>query len=456
MKPSRVTLPLVKRACDLTLRGGWASLVGFLLFGLVVLSFLFATVHHRDPAAEPPNVQGRSAANADRFPRLIRLWIEQGYFKHGGMWFLQPGDIGYVDEAHPRVYSSGTMGFLQPAHLLERVSYALRGGFSYRLLLLHNQALVWLASGLLGLLGMRMALRMEIPGLRAFVLGLACTAVYQTFPPNLWYFWEIYSTTAAVVFVIAFLLFEDVRARREGAAPWLDVLRGACVFCATFTEWLVGGFLIVAYSLTTILMSPESFKGKSPLKVLVLPGLAAWGVYRLQVIWVRRNFPEVELVGSSFLFRAGLDGSTQYYGGLSDLWSRRFHFFMPHLEPIVQPSFLFVAGGLAVLILAALYLTRLPQLKGPLSGLVTGLGLYGLYVSILSQAAVIHPYMYDILVAVPLVVALFAALPASLERLTHNTGLFTLVSLFTAFVYCFVQLRAYAVAFPLPNASTGW
>ena len=308
MKLSRVVFPAVKSACDRTLLGGWESLLALLSFGLVVLSFLFATVHHRDLARELPEPYGHSAANPDRFPRLIRLWIEQGYLRHGGMWFIQPGDIGYIDEAHPRVYRSGTMGFLQAAHVLERISYAVRGKFSYRLLVLHNQALVWLSSGLLGLLGMRLALRMEVPTLQAFVLGAACAAIYQTFPANLWYFWEVLSTTAAAVFVISFLLLEDVRGKRDGPEPWLDVLRGACVFGATYMEWLAGGFLIVAYLLTTVLMSPESLKRQSPLKVLVLPGLSAWGVYGLQVLWVRRNFPGVEFVGSSFMFRTGLEG----------------------------------------------------------------------------------------------------------------------------------------------------
>ncbi len=186
------------------------------------------------------------------------------------------------------------------------------------------------------------------------------------------------------------------------------------------------------------------------------PGLAAWGVYRLQVFWVERSFPGVELVGSSLLFRTGLDGSTEILPGFSDLLSRRFSFFMPYLEPIIQSWFLFAVGGLAILALAVLYLTKLPQLKETVSTLATGLGLYWLYVGTFSQAAVIHPYMYDALVAIPLVVALFAALPASLERLTGNTGLVTFVTVLTAFVYCFVQLRAYAVAFPQPTAPSGW
>jgi hypothetical protein len=456
MTTPRVVFPVVESAYRRALLGGWESLVALLCLGLLVLSFLFATVHRRDLATELAKPYGTSGANPDRYPRLIRLWIEQGYLRHGGMWFIQPGDIGYVDENHPRVYRSGTMGYLQAAHLLERISYAVRGKFSYRLLMLHNQALVWLSSGLLSLLGMRLALRMEVPALHAFALGAACGAIYQTFPVNLWYFWEIFSTTASAVFVISFLLLEDVREDHVIPTPWIEVLRGVCVFGATYMEWLVGGFLIGAYLLTTVLMSPESLKRQSPLKALVLPGLLAFGVYSLQVSWVRWNFPGVEFVGSSLMFRTGLDGSTQYYRGLSDLWSRRSSFFMPYLEPILQPSFLFVAGGLAVLVLAGLYLTILPQLKGTVCTLATGLGLYGMYVFIFSQVAVIHPYMYDILVAIPLVVALFAALPASLERLTHHKGLFTFVSLLTAVAYCFVQLRAYAVAFPSPYAPSGW
>ncbi len=74
-----------------------------------------------------------------------------------------------------------------------------------------------------------MALRMEVRAVQAFVLGAACAAIYQTFPVNLWYFWEILSTTTASVFVVSFLLLEDVRSKRDGPWPWLDVfVASAC------------------------------------------------------------------------------------------------------------------------------------------------------------------------------------------------------------------------------------
>ena len=101
------------------LTGRWESLAGLLLFGLAILAFLFATVHRRDlNAALTTKYVYTASEDSQRYLKLIQLWIEQGYLKHGGLWFLQPGDVGYVGEDAPRVYRSGSMAYLQAAHLL--------------------------------------------------------------------------------------------------------------------------------------------------------------------------------------------------------------------------------------------------------------------------------------------------------------------------------------------------
>lgn len=458
MKLSRIFLRQASRDFyERLLQGRWESLTALALFGLVVMGFLFATVHRRDLEAAISQQYGSAAGRLDRYPDLIRFWIEQGYLEHGGLWFILPGDIGYIDEDHPRVYRSAPMAYLQVAHLLERVCYAVKGKISYTALMLHNQGIVWLSSTLLGVLAMRLARRMKIDPLHALLLGAASTAVYQTFPINLWYYWEIYATAVAAPFIILFLLIQEITYGREPGSRFLTMLLSLCVFALASTDLLAAWFIFIAYCLAALTMAPESVKKLPVLKTLIVPAILACSLFALQVLWVKLRYPNVEFVGSTFMFRSGLDGSKQVYATHVDLVTRPLVFdFLPQMKLLTRPWFLFGGGGLAVLTVAWLYLTRLPQLKPAVFVLTIAVGVYLPYVFIFSQSAIIHPYMYDVYLAIPLTLALFAVLPAALERLTNNSGLITFAALLIALCYVMVQLRTYAIVFPLPEIPSGW
>ncbi len=431
--------------------GRWESLGGMVLLGFFVFVFLFATVHRRDLSSEWAEYSVKYFP-IERYPNLIRLWIEHGYFKHGGLRFLEPVDQNPTQE----VYRSNPMGFLQAAHLLERVNYWLRGKFSYMLLVLHNQAWVWFSSALLGVLGMRLAKRMELKPLYTLFLGAACAITYQTFPINLWYYWEIYPTTVLSFFAILFLLIEEVSFGRAGLPRWVMVLRGLCVFALVYTELYSALFFLAMYAVAASLLAPETHSWSRSLRTVILPAGSALGVFALQLLWVRFAYPGVRLIGAAFSYRTGLDGSTQFYVTHLDLIVTRYSLKLnAPLTLLVQSWFLFVAGGISIVLLVVLYLTRLPQLKGALLILAMALGLYVPFVFVFSQAAVIHPYGYDAYLAIPLIVALFAVLPASLERLAKNTGVITFSMILIAFCYSMVQLRVYAVTFPLKNSPEG-
>jgi hypothetical protein len=78
-------------------------------------------------------------------------------------------------------------------------------------------------------------------------------------------------------------------------------------------------------------------------------------------------------------------------------------------------------------------------------------GAWLVYAAIFSQAIVIHPYLYDVLLFTPLCIALFALAPALLESMTRRTGAIILVIVFAAFWYSFFQLRLYALRRPMPK-----
>ena len=58
---------------------------------------------------------------------------------------------------------------------------------------------------------------------------------------------------------------------------------------------------------------------KRLLAVAIVPALLALGVYAGQIAWVRARHPQMDVQGSDFLFRTGLDGATTYYGTHLDI-----------------------------------------------------------------------------------------------------------------------------------------
>jgi hypothetical protein len=84
--------------------------------------------------------------------------------------------------------------------------------------------------------------------------------------------------------------------------------------------------------------------------------------------------------------------------------------------------------------------------------LATPLICYVSTVFVFSQGAVIHPDIWDVLLAWPLIGALFCFLPADLEVMTKRTGLVIFVSFLVTACYVMVQLRTYAIAVSISNA----
>lgn len=102
--------------------------------------------------------------------------------------------------------------------------------------------------------------------------------------------------------------------------------------------------------------------------------------------------------------------------------------------------------------LLGLYL-RLSRLKCAVFILMAALGLYIPYAFLFSQATIIHSHGYDVYIAIPLILALFAVLPACIESLTKNTGIIVLLTIGLAFCYSMAQIRTYAIQYPVYDFS---
>jgi hypothetical protein len=156
----------------------------------------------------------------------------------------------------------------------------------------------------------------------------------------------------------------------------------------------------------------------------------------------------VKLVGSRFLYRTGLDGDAELYKTPLDIAFGRdiVRAQRPGArEQLFRWPVLFFSGVIAVIALFVAYVRhRVPRIT--IIPLIALLGSYLLYAGVFSQAVALHPYLYDLLLAPALFLALFALLPAYLES---DRGLITLVTFLAAAWTALFQLRLYAMAYPL-------
>jgi hypothetical protein len=253
------------------------------------------------------------------------------------------------------------------------------------------------------------------------------------------------------MFVAIFLLVEE-RAfdDRAGRGSWAQILVATAMAHA---ELMVAFFFFVSYAAFVLITGRARQQWKPVLAKTVLPLGLALLVFAGQVTWVRIRYPDTPIRGSGFLTRSGFDGSSKYYGGHEDIAFGRDHArktFRANRELLLRWKWLFIAGLVALAALIAGYFrSRTPRFV--MLALVSMAGSYVLYAAVFSQAVAIHPYLYDIVLAVPLIVALFAAAPSLLEAATQRSGTIVLIAFLGAFWTAMVQVRAYALRYPLPQ-----
>lgn len=410
-----------------------------LLFGAgaVVLIFAFLTVHRRSPQELSQN----SMAQRSHFS--IDYWLQHGYFRSGGLAVRTGG-------TSPLYYHrSSTGGRFLTGFLAEKIYFAFNGHYSWRLLALHNQLVSLLTATLLGLLGFRLAVRTGATPPHAFVLALCVQAVHFTFPDNLSLYWGTTGREWFLLFAAAFLLIEE-RAQEQRTRALL-LLQGVAAFFLVYMEYLAGIAFLAAYVVATLILGSDRATVKRLALTCALPLILALGVFGSQLAYVHLAYPKVPKEGSGFLMRTGLDGDARYYGDHLDIaYGRnvaRQNF--PHNRPFLfRWPWLFYAG------VAALLISLVAAMRGRVSSvavvsLISLLGAHFLYAALFSQAVVIHPYLFDVLLFTPLALALFAIVPALVESATDRRGIAVIAVFFLAVWVSMVQLRRFAMQYPI-------
>lgn len=404
-----------------------ALLAFFLATGLLAFAFLSRTVYRH--AGE--RLWSDAGAIASR--AVIERWMTRGYFASHGMLAPVPGEN--------IVYRWSSGAYFVTAFVAERIWIGFTGRYSWRVVALHNVLLALLSSALFAVLAFRVARRIGAEPLHAVALAIGAQMVQFTFPDNLALYRELQSQTWWLLFAICFLLVEESGER--------TILQALTVFAMTYIEFIYSTMFLAAYVATLLLLRGERPPLRRLALMLIVPWLLALSIYEVQWQGLKSE-PGVKILGSSFPYRTGLDGDAELYGTHLDIAFGRE--IVRHLRPAQHqylfhwPALFFAGTAAALLALAAYLRERAPRIVA--IALFALLGAYVLYAAVFSQAVALHPYLYDVLLATPLIFALFAVLPALAEARTRWSGAFVLMASFGATWMTFYQLRLYALCYP--------
>lgn len=416
----------------------------FIIFAILVYSLLFAGIHNR-------KTEDYQKYTSKYTRNIINYWNNNGYFSHGGLWSAKNGDGTFYDikdmknkNAEIIIYRSYSMAHLMPGNLIEQLYMKLTGrGYSDSLMRYINQFYVLVSSVLLALIVFKFGVRFNLRMRSVFLSSISCLIVFQTFPNNLGYVWEVMQPGVAMIFILLFLLNFDKVALNKVPLHRRDiVLTSTAIFFAAYIDLfntiLFESFLILVW----YIFGNKDNLIKYWVQILILPLLIAVALFSSQLLIAYINHPNAEFIGSGFFFRSGLDGSTDYYNTHLALITRR----DPAWGHLKWPV-LGIAGCLSFIGLMFSYRKIVNDRLIPLLTFAL-LGLYFPIAFVLSQVVSIHPYYYDPYLAVTAIFLVFGITPMLMEKIYDQWGGFSCLFALIAGCYVFVQLRSFMVGFP--------
>jgi hypothetical protein len=140
--------------------------------------------------------------------------------------------------------------------------------------------------------------------------------VHFTFPENLALYWEMTAQTQWLVAALLFLLIEE-RAVEAARGAWTS--RRWCWSSRwSVLQYLYALMFLVAYVLVVFLLRGERPSLRRLSLTIVAPAALAIGIFGVQLVLAKVD-PDVQLRGSRFLYRTGLDGDRELYGDHLDI-----------------------------------------------------------------------------------------------------------------------------------------
>ena len=303
------------------------------------------------------------------------------------------------------------------------------------LLGLYNQLLPLLSSAFLGYLSMRLARQLLIRVLNAYILGLGTQAVYQTFPNNLWLYWKTYPTAWWIFLMIAFWVLMDYLQLNNHKKSAIQLLRIPVLLGMFWVDWMATTGFIVIYNVLYLRGQTVPSKFIVFLQFMKLPVGVGLAIFAVMYIYSYVDFNQFIEVPAKFSLYAFWDSGIMSWGH--------------NLQLVNLPSWkilwvLGIASMIAIIVFVEWKKKYFPQQAILISGVMA----YPFAVFIFPETFLIQE-VYGIYLAPSFFLALFTLLPAWLETLNKHSGIFILVSILLAFCTACVQLRNYAIHFPM-------
>lgn len=304
---------------------------------------------------------------------------------------------------------------------------------------LHNQLLPLLAASFLGYLSLRLARRFSVSIVYAYILGLGTQMVYQSFPNNLWFYWKTYPAAWWILFLAIFWTLEESPQSNEmkhNSFSWMKTLVLTVMYWTDGTATL---FLIIFKCMVSSRKSTESSKWAAFFQSVKFPlrlgGVILAGKYILLYFGI---YAPTDLSEELFLQAYCDDGAR----GL-----------MLKSVPPQLPGWniLLVSGIISIIAVLAFVKGKEQQFFHP-AILLSGVAAF-LFSKIVFPEIFHAQGIYDTYLAFPIFLALFTLLPAWLETWNGHSGIFILIVITLAFCTTFVQLRNYALLYPIPGPS---
>jgi len=424
---------VIDRAYD----GKFGTLIAYFLVGFIVFTFLALTVQNRSTEKLYPQDE-----------TIIMKWHDEGYFYLGGQRII--GN---------EVKKTYTWFYLTPAFILQEINIWLSGSFSPRLMAIYNQLIIWFSAVSIGFLGFRAARRLEANKKDAFMLGFLALAVYHTFPWNIAGYFRIYPTNFWMIFAPLFMaiVLHELECLPTIARSGILWIKAILIFLMFYQEHVASFFLILALIILSHFWFPDYIRKTKFIFTVIIPAILAISLFKGSILYLYLRFPDLQFTGSSLLYRSGWDGSTEYYKGIWQLFSR--HAYLPaYLQAAGKARSLANWGYLVVMAVASLFVVfwaRRRDIKNliPTEQTLVTIGALALqyifFALILNQAAITHPFGYDIYMAAPCIVISLVIGPILLERCIGHRRVIILFYIIIALAIIVHQMRMFAVAFPL-------
>src|SRR5262249_11597087 len=145
------------------------------------------------------------------------------------------------------------------------------------------------------------------------------------FPMNLMNYWYLNPISFAINAMLVFWLAESYQGN-ESNDRWISIATsGSVVLLALSYSLALTFFFLGCYVVADWMIEGSRMSVRRVLRYVVAPAAAVVLFQALQIAWVQLNVANVNFTGNlnfaDFLWRSGLDGSTQYY---ADHWNLLF------------------------------------------------------------------------------------------------------------------------------------